>query len=164
MNARTLLAFVLLILVSLRSYGKGGTNQVIFAAAEQGDLPLLQQIFATNLTAYALRDDLLRTAAAHGQKDAVDFLIDKGADPNAKGSGMAPLANTAIYGTTDEDKCVQVATVLLARGAQVDSVDQSGFTPLLHAVEANKIKLARLLLEHGANPAPPRQGTYTYTP
>jgi ankyrin repeat protein len=50
--------------------------------------------------------------------------------------------------------------VLLAHGANLDPVDQYGATPLFHAVELNKIKLARLLLEHGANPAAPRKGTY----
>lgn len=157
MKIKTLLASLLLIVVVLRSYGKGGTNQVIFAAAEQGNVPLLQQMFATDLNVYALRDDLLRTAAVNGQKDAVDFLIDKGADPNA---GLGPLAYMAMYGTSNDDRCVEVATVLLARGAQVDAVDQSGMTPLFHAVEANRIKLARLLLEHGANPATQRLTTY----
>lgn len=161
MNIRKLPAFALLMLFSTQSYGKGGTNQVVFAAAEQGDVPLLQQIFATNLNVYALRDDLLRTAAARGQRDAVDFLIDKGANPNAKGFfDMGPLANMAMYGTTNDDQCVEVATVLLARGAEVDPVDQYGATPLFHAVELHKIKLARLLLEHGANPGTPRNGTH----
>jgi ankyrin repeat protein len=162
MKIKTLLVCALFI-VSLRSFGKGGTNQVIFAAAEQGDVPLLQQIFATNLDAYALRDDLLRTAAIDGQKDAVDFLIDKGADPNAKVFSTGLLSTMAMYGTPDDDKHVEVATLLLARGAQVDPVDQSGATPLFNAAEANKIKFARLLLEHGANPAVTRNGTY-YSP
>jgi hypothetical protein len=111
MKIRTLLVFALFI-VSLRSFGKGGTgtNQFIFTAAEQGDVPLLQQIFATNLNAYALRDDLLRTAAIDGQKDAVDFLIDKGADPNAKVFSTGLLSTMAMYGTPDDDKHVEVAT------------------------------------------------------
>lgn len=160
MNARILLICALMTVFSLRSYGKGGTNQVIFAAAEQGDVPLLKQIFATNDTALTLRNDLLRVAAASGQKDAVEFLITKGADVNDKASVMGPLAQMAIYGNANDETCADVATVLLAHGAELDPVDQHGATPLFHAVEAGKIKLARLLLEHGANPAIPRKGTY----
>ncbi len=161
MNAGKLLLCGLMLAVGFRSYGKGGTNQVIFAAAEQGDAALLQQIFATNINAFALRNSLLRTAANSGQKQAVEFLIAQGADVNEKGFfDLAPLANMAMYGTTNDEKCVEVATVLLAHGAEVDPVDQYGATPLFHAVEANKLKLARLLLEHGANPATTRKGTY----
>lgn len=161
MKTRTIFALALLIVFSSRSYGKGGTNQVIFAAAEQGEVPLLQQIFATNSAAYALRDSLLLAAAARGQKGSVEFLIDKGADVNTKGFfDMEPIANMAMYGTTNDEQCAEVATVLLARGAEVDPVDKYGATPLFHAVELNKIKLARVLLEHGANPASPRKGSY----
>jgi ankyrin repeat protein len=160
MNAGKLLLCGLLLAVSFRSYGKGGTNQVIFAAAEQGDVALLQQIFATNINALPLRNSLLRTAANSGQKQVVEFLIAQGADVNDKGSNFPPLANMAMYGTTNDEKCVEVATVLLAHGAEVDPVDYYGGTPLFHAVEVNKPKLARLLLEHGANPATTRKGTY----
>ncbi len=163
MNARTILVCLLTLAASLPSYGKGGTNQVIFAAAEQGDVPLLKEEFATNAnTALTLRDDLLRVAAGRGQKDAVDFLIDQGANVNTKGFfDLSPLANMAMYGTTNDDKCAEVAAVLLARGAEVDPIDQYGDTPLFHAVEWNKVKLTRVLLEHGANPAVTRGPYFT---
>jgi hypothetical protein len=126
MNARKLLFCGLMIVVWFRSYGKGGTNQVIFAAAEQGDVPLLIQIFATNSNAFALRNSLLRTAAASGQKEAVDFLIAAGADVNEKGFfDLAPLANMAMYGTKNDEKCVEVATALLAHGAAMGNCQVS---------------------------------------
>jgi ankyrin repeat protein len=64
-----------------------------------------------------------------------------------------------MYGTANDDQSVEVATLLLARGAELDPVDRYGVTPLYHAVEANKIKLARLLLEHGANPGVTSKGS-----
>ncbi len=161
MKARNVLFCGLMIVSSLQSYGKGGTNQVIFAAAERGDVPLLRQIFATNVDALALRDGLLRTAAACGQKEAVEFLIAKGADVNEKRFfDLGPLANMAMYGLATDEQCAEVATVLLAHGAELDPVDHYGGTPLYHAVERNRINLARLLLERGANPATARTGTY----
>ena len=164
MNIRTLLVFTLMFLASLESYGKGGTNQVIFAAAAQGDVPLLKQIFATNLNASALCSELLRTAVMNGRKDAVEFLISKGGGVNDKGFfDMEPLANMAMYSNADDGNCAAVATVLLAHGAELDPVDQYGATPLFHAVELNKIKLTRVLLEHGADPAITRKNSY-YTP
>lgn len=43
-------------------------------------------------------------------------------------------------------------TRLLAQGSSVHSLDQSGKTPLIHAVELNRVGVINLLLAHGANP------------
>jgi ankyrin repeat protein len=160
MKGRMLLACALIALVGFRTYGKGGTNQVVFAAAEQGDVPRLKELFAADANLLSVRNDLLRSAALHGQKDTVEFLIVQGGDVNEKGFfDMAPLAHMAMYGTTNDEQCAAVATVLIAHGAEVDPVDRYGATPLLHSVESHKVRLARGLLEHGANPARPRDGT-----
>jgi ankyrin repeat protein len=173
MNPRATISLAVIALLSYGSYAQGGTNEVVFtpvekkggtrevvfAAAAQGDVPRLKELFAADPNLISIRDDLLRTAAQTGQKDAVEFLILQGADVNAKGFfEVGPLAYIAMNGTNDQ-KCAEVATLLLARGAEVDPVDRYGATPLLHAVEMHKVQVARVLLEHGANPERPRDGT-----
>jgi ankyrin repeat protein len=153
MNIKSLIAGVLIAFFSFQSFAKGGgTNAVVYAAATQGDVARLKEYFAADTNLLTLRNGLLRTAAMSGQKDAVEFLISQGADVNEKGFiEMTPLAHMAMYGTRNDEMCAEVATVLLAHGAEVDPVDGYKATPLLHAVESKKSQLARVLLEHGAN-------------
>lgn len=154
MNIKSLIAGVLIAFFSFQSFAKGGggTNAVVYAAATQDDVARLKEYFAADTNLLTLRNGLLRTAALSGQKDAVEFLISQGADVNDKGFiEMTPLAHMAMYGTRNDEKCAEVATVLIAHGAAVDPVDGYKATPLLHAVESQKSQLARVLLEHGAS-------------
>jgi ankyrin repeat protein len=57
----------------------------------------------------------------------------------------------AMYGTRDDQKCAEVATVLLEHGAEIDPIDAYHATPLMHAVEMKKSQLAGVLLAHGAS-------------
>lgn len=165
MNIKPLIASVLLGVFPFQSHAKGGgTNAVVYAAAAQGEVAKLKEYFAADPDLILLRDGLLRTAVLNGQREAAEFLLLKGADVNAKGFfDMTPLAHMAMYGTRSDEKCAGVAKALLARGAELDPVDQYGATPLLHAVEVKKPKLTRVLLESGANPARTYGKTY-YTP
>ena len=94
-------------------------------------------------------------AAAH----MAALLIDRGADPNARNwDDVTPLHQGV------RRRNVAVVEVLLARGAEVDARDRGrGSTPLRRAVSgtgasgtagttALMLPLARLLLEHGADP------------
>src|ERR1035437_1212979 len=161
MNIKFLIIGALVAIFSFQAFGKGGTNAVVFAAAAQGDVVKLKEFLAADPKLLPLRNELVRTAAMSGQKEAVEFLISQGADVNEKGFfEMAPLAHMAMYGTRSDEKCAEGAIVLIAHGAEVDPVDQYGATPLLHAMELKKIKLMRVLLEHGASPARTFGGTY----
>src|SRR3569833_1870003 len=129
-----------------------GPDQVISAAVEQGDVATLQQYFATNLNAASLLNAFFRSAVLHGQKDTTEFLLQRGAEVNKKGFfDMTPLAHLAMYGTSDDTKCAEVAKVLIAHGADVNPVDGYHSTPILHAVEAKKSQMARVRRQHGAN-------------
>lgn len=148
MNRKGLVLCALMVCCSLRSYAKGGTgtNAVVYDAAARGDLVKLKGYFAANTNLISLRNSLLRTAAVHGQPEAVEFLVSQEADVNDKGFfEMMPLAAVAEslgpLGFRDpehDEKCAEVATVLLAHGANVDAMDDYKETPLLHAVEFEK--------------------------
>ena len=102
MNLRPFAIALLIAFFSFKSFAKGGgTNAVVYAAAEQGDVARLKEYFAADTNLLTLRNGLLRTAAMSGQKDAVEFLISQGADVNDKGFiEMTPLAHMAMYGTS----------------------------------------------------------------
>ena len=68
------------------------------------------------------------------------------ADIDAKDdAGFTPLHEAAM------DNSLDVARLLLDRGAEVDAKDNDGNTPLHGAAEGNSLDVARLLIEHGAN-------------
>lgn len=92
-------------------------------------------------------DRELADAVAWGDIRTVRAALARGADPNQRLAGgetllmraMAPDAGTAIV------------RMLLARGARVDAVDDTGRTALHHAAAAGRLDVARLLLDRGAD-------------
>ncbi len=87
------------------------------------------------------------------------LLLDRGANPNQSQA----LYNTMLRGDDDCWLRVLVEGGLNARDAIEWSADKSKtmFEYLLdHAVEANQLKRATFMLDHGANPKPARESLY----
>src|SRR3569833_3330120 len=108
-------------------------------------------------------DDEGRTAfhiAVEGdRRDAVELLLQKGADPNAQDKhGGTALWHAAYYASSPAS-----LPLLLGQGAKVIDFaqnDPSLPTALWAAAAANKLDVAELLLENGANPnVPDEQGS-----
>lgn len=84
----------------------------------------------------------LHLAAIAGRPEAAALLLDRGADPEARGQfDMTPLHWAALAGQAD------VVRLLLARGARVDARNLWAMTPLHEAATA---KTAAVLLDAGA--------------
>lgn len=142
-------------------YGYTGLH----AAAAQNNVEHLKELLDADPILLSSRNGANRTplciAAMRGEKEALEYLISRGADINDRGFGeLTPLADLAMYGTTNDARAAEIAEILIAHGATVDPLDTLKVTPLLHAVEWNKLKLARVLLTHGADPAKTFSGTY----
>jgi ankyrin repeat protein len=89
----------------------------------------------------------LHVAASAGKKDAVEFLISRGADVDSQGEyGLAAL-HIAVRAYS-----IDVARLLICRGANVNVTDRDGRTPLDYA-ESEEIR--ELLLKHSAIPGKP---------
>ena len=91
----------------------------------------------------AIDPDRLPVAASRGDYKTVEKLVDKGFDINYKspyGEGGTALSNAAGRGHD------QIVEALLSRGADVNIAD-----PLGRAARTGKLKIVKLLLEHGAN-------------
>jgi ankyrin repeat protein len=105
---------------------------------------------------------LLHLAALCGNADAVDVLLDAGADPGARGEGRGVWAGTALHLAAERGR-LDAARRLLDRGAPADANLGRG-TPLHFAAAAGHLDVALLLLEGGAFVDARQQGPDSGTP
>jgi hypothetical protein len=106
-----------------------------------------------DLTAVYLDRTLLHHAAEAGGHATIDWLLDNGADPNARVGcadcperGQTPLH--MVGGVESEEKIAR----LLAGGAAHDAADAAGRQPLHIVAESGSTAMAWLLCAHGADP------------
>ena len=90
------------------------------------------------------------TAAAEGcHSDAVELLLEKGADPNGRGGGLQK--RTALH-LAIERKCPGMAATLIAAGAEVDArTEYFGATPFMLAAEQGNTEPMQALADAGAD-------------
>jgi ankyrin repeat protein len=129
----------------------------IHGAAREGDLARVKKYLSNDPKLVSSRDGAGRTpltaAAIGGQREVVVFLLSQGADVNDRGfMEMTPLADMAAgWGQRDDEKCTEIAEVLLSHGALINAIDGYGTTPLYRAAESGHTQMVRLLLEKGAD-------------
>ena len=84
-------------------------------------------------------------------REIIAFLIEHGADPNAKLGGDAPLFN-AIFTANGPDADGEIVRMLLA--ARVDpneSINDVGDLPLVYAAQNGNLRVIEMLLQAGAD-------------
>ena len=89
----------------------------------------------------AIAGDTVEMAAALDAGASRDSL-----DTRRSRNGRRALNYAALYNRVD------AIQFLLARGADIQAANNTGFTPLHHAAEAGSLDAARALLEAGADP------------
>lgn len=89
-------------------------------------------------------------AARFNKKEAVDFLLENGADVNkASYQGYTPLHWTVLQ----SDGKLSMVKRLVEAGADVNAVDSYGNTPFFYAVKYERYAMTEYLLKKGANPS-----------
>ncbi len=127
----------------------------VFEAAAAGDVTRLAALLARapELVASHARDGWtpLHLAAHFGHGPAAALLLAGGADPRARSRNA--LDNTPLHAALAGIADVDLAERLLVAGAEVDSRDASGFTPLHLAAGRGELPLVTRLLLRGADPS-----------
>ena len=126
----------------------------VFEAAALGRTDRLAELLqADKSCANARADDgftPLQLAAFFAQPDAVQLLLQNGADPRAVAENdmrIQPLHAALVQGNR------RVVELLLDAGADVDARQHNGWTALQAAAQHGSAELAELLLARGADPA-----------
>ncbi|ERE80359.1 tankyrase-2-like protein [Cricetulus griseus] len=89
----------------------------------------------------------LHFAAGFGRKDVVEYLLQNGANVQARDDGgLIPLHNACSFGHAE------VVNLLLQHGADPNARDNWNYTPLHEAAIKGKIDVCIVLLQHGAEP------------
>ncbi|KAJ9420032.1 ankyrin repeat-containing domain protein [Fusarium oxysporum] len=139
-------------------------EEIVRAAVNTGSIPLMQALLTKDPSVINMQFDMRGTpliVACMGRQhvDFLRFLLEAGADPNQEPDAAAyPLALVAgLYKDTAAiDPTVEpMMRYLLEKGARPDSDAPSvgtGASPLHVAVKAGHVGVARILMQHGADP------------
>ena len=95
---------------------------------------------------------LLQVATALGRAEAVDWLLNQGADANATAGDLAPLSLAVLAVTEDPERKIRIMQSLLDHGAAIDLVNKNGMTALHVAAATYSKKIVEFLLHNGADP------------
>ena len=167
---------VQLLLPSVRIDEKESNGSTALHAAIQGcaDVPLLTQLLKRGAEINA-RDETgataLSNAAEGGDPEAVEFLLEAGADIHLNAGYDIPLVQATLYAGKPEIARLLIdlgaeadihhaaaagnlsmVRQLIRSGVDIDTPNSSGRSPLHIAVERQLHGLAELLLETGADP------------
>ena len=130
------------------SAAQNSTDELI-QAIRKNDLAGLKAAFAkgADVNSRDSRDTtLLMHAAAVGSPEAVQLLLDSGANVNAKNQ----FANTALTLAADQP---EKARLLIEKGADVNATTKMGRTPVMIAAHCDGCSATvKLLLDKGADP------------
>ena len=123
-------------------------TSALTSAPHNGHLDCMQILFEAgadvNQNDYLFHSPL-SLAAERDRKEAIEFLIEKGADVNVVNDMYTGLARAAMYGQYD---CVDV---LLKAGADVNMFVNMGYTALMYAAQSGSHSCVELLIQAGAD-------------
>ena len=134
--------------------GGGGTALHSASALHAGHVEVLHSLlkYGADVNARgAWGSSALQLASINRNCNAVQCLLDHGADPSFQDDGLwhlTPLSLAATFGF------VEIVRVFLEHGTDANLRDNDGLTPIHNACsdDPSGNSLVRLLLEHGADP------------
>ena len=146
------------LLLLLPARGAGSATVDFDAAVRAGDVAAVVGHLdaGRDVEGQSMGSTPLLRAVAHRRVAVARALLDRGADPDVRGSGMrSPLAVAARCAAPGDDhataRCAAIASALVEHGADVDGCDSMGWSPLFHAARARNVLMLEKLLALNAS-------------
>lgn len=151
-----ILLVFLLILTRLNvncKFPDGSGKPLLWNAVEQGQDDMAR-ILVRNGAEVNIRDkrgtSLLWYAVSGNREGIVKVLLEEGADPKFRNSDYSPDTSYPLF-TAIRRGNYSIVKLLLEHGAELESMDADGWTPLGYATSLHHHSIIKLLLEHGAD-------------
>lgn len=134
-------------------YNMAPSVSALHLGAIKGHVDVIKEITKrepsiVNLVAECTGYTALHYAAKHRQLDAIDALVEAGADLEAEGSVGG---GTALHIAAESAYCEAIVLALVGHGAKIDPVRDGNKTPLFAAVRRRNVCAAKVLVSAGAD-------------
>ncbi|MBD3170229.1 MAG: hypothetical protein GF307_12155 [candidate division Zixibacteria bacterium] len=146
----SIMAKILSIIVMLAVLVPAGYCGEIHNVIEEGNLDQVKELLESNPdlinATYNYGQSVMHAAAYSGHIEIVKYLIEKGADVNARsGQNSNPLHGAAYYGHED------IVKLLIENGAEVDNPNAYDYRPMLSACAGGHLNIVKMLIDAGAD-------------
>jgi ankyrin repeat protein len=133
----------------LRAFAGVSEEEGLVSAAELGNLKTLRRLLDAGISPESRKGQwsALSRAVLFGQVEAVEVLLDAGANINAPN----PALGSAVY-LAAAARHNTLLSRLLQRGADPNLTPDWGLTPLMVAAQQGNLSAVSILLEHAADP------------
>ena len=127
---------------------------LLHKAAEYGHVEVMRALLSHgfDVNVQARTGTPLHSAAHRREVLAAAFLLDHGANPNARGFLEWTPLHVASGQAPKDQPSLEFVRLLLDRGADIAARGESGITPLVLAAGASDSAVVALLLDRGARP------------
>ena len=125
------------------------SDEILYRACQRGQPELVKAILENpDIKLTRPISENLIIAACTSNLEAIEILLEHGADPNIVDQGSTPL----IIGVRENLCCIEFVKLLIDFGVNINFQNKNGATTLMWAVRKNSKDVIQLLLESGADP------------
>nr|XP_053600342.1 ankyrin repeat, SAM and basic leucine zipper domain-containing protein 1 isoform X2 [Plodia interpunctella] len=93
----------------------------------------------------------LMHACFHAHDKIVDFLLERGADPNLHADSVTPIMAVCSNSSANNDTIYHVICSLIENKCLLNVGDKYGQTPLMRAISSGRVAVVQKLLDEGVN-------------
>ncbi len=125
----------------------GGTTILMKVAGTKEYYKTVTTVERQKNSSYKVGTDVVKTTTVAGSEvlEMVKYLVEKGADINAKSEYLTPLSG-ATYNNN-----IEIVKYLVSKGADVNLASGDGETPLMCASQFGYLAIVKYLISKGAN-------------